>query len=226
MRCYLVFFIFASIHLFAAAETLRYNVNWPSGLSLGEATLSVDNLDASAVSRRFEMRLDASVPGYGVADEITALASSAYCSTQLDKKLKHGARNTNERLEFKASEGILERTTVQTQKPGVSRVPIGPCARDALTMVYFLRSELKLGRVPAAQTVYFGAAYQLSFKYLGAAPVSLGSGTEQADRVQIQIKGPASLNTLEVFFGRDPLRTPLLFRVPLLLGTFAMELQR
>lgn len=220
-----VVLLFACLKLSAASETLRYNVNWPSGLSLGEATLAVDNLDASAAARRFELRLDASVPGYAVADEITALASSTYCSTQLDKKLKHGARNTSERLEFKTSEGILVRTT-QSAKGGVSKVPIGTCARDALTMVYFLRSELKLGRVPTAQTVYFGAAYQLSFKYLGAAPVAMASGTEQADRVQILIKGPASQNTLEVFFGRDPLRTPLLFKVPLALGTFVMELQR
>lgn len=219
------FFLFLCFNLNAASETLRYNVNWPSGLTLGEATLSVDNLDASAASRRFELRLEASVPGFAVLDEITSLTSPSYCSAQLDKKLKHGARTTSERLEFKTGEAMLVRTT-QGQKGGVSKVSIGPCARDALAMVYFLRSELKQGRLPASQTVYFGAAYQLSFKYLGAAPVALASGSEQADRMQIQIKGPASQNTLEIFFGRDPLRTPLLFRVPLVLGTFAMELQR
>ena len=209
--------------LFSATETLRYNVNWPSGLSLGEATLITDNLDASATSRKFELRLDASIPGFVVADEVTSLAKADYCSIRLETKIQHGAKKRTERTEFKPEEGIAER---KTANGGTSKMPMGACGRDALALVYFIRSELKLGRIPGAQTIFFGAAYQLSFKYGGASNVQLASGTEPADKILIDIQGPASKNSIEVFFGRDTMRTPLIFRVPLPLGAFTMELQR
>ena len=223
MSCRVIAFVFACLSMSGATETLRYNVNWPSGLSLGEASLITDNLDASAVTRKFELKLDASIPGFVVADEFRALAKADYCSIQLDKKLKHGARIAEERMDFKPEDGFVER---KSAKGGSTKIPLNGCGRDALTLVYFLRSELKQGRLPGAQTVFFGASYQVTFKYLGATSVQLGSGSEPADRMQISIKGPASQNTVEIFFGRDALRTPLIFKVPLLLGTYSMELQR
>ncbi len=206
-----------------ATETLRYNVNWPSGLSLGEATLTTDNIDASAASRKFELRLDASIPGFAVIDEITSLAKPDYCSIRLDTKLKHGSKIREERTEFKPEEGFAER---QTMKGGKTKLPLNACGRDALTLIYYLRSELKQGRLPGAQTIYFGAAYQLSFKFGGSSNLQLGSGSEPADKLDIVIQGPASRHAIEVYFGRDPLRTPLIFRVPLPLGAFTMEIQR
>lgn len=207
----------------AATETLRYNINWPSGLSLGEATLTTDNLDASAASRRFQFNLDASIPGFTVADEVISLAKPDYCSMQLDTKLKHGAKLRQERSLFKPEEGAIER---QTMNGGKSKLPLNTCGRDALAFIYYLRSELKQGRIPGNQTIYFGAAYQLTFKYAGTSNVQLPSGPEPADKLEILIQGPASKTAIEVFYGRDPLRTPLLFRVPLPLGAFTMELQR
>ena len=56
--------------------------------------------------------------------------------------------------------------------------------------------------------------------------MQLGSGTEPADKLDIVIQGPASKHAIEVFFGRDAMRTPLIFRVPLPLGAFTMEIQR
>lgn len=206
-----------------ATETLRYNVNWPSGLSLGEATLTTDNVDASAASRKFELRLDASIPGFAVIDEVTSLAKPDFCSIRLDTKLKHGTKIREERTEFKPEEGFAER---QTAKGGKTKLPLNTCGRDALALIYYLRSELKQGRLPGAQTIYFGAAYNLSFKFGGSSNLQLASGSEPADKLDITIQGPASKHSIEVFFGRDAMRTPLIFRVPLPLGAFTMELQR
>jgi hypothetical protein len=125
--------------------------------------------------------------------------------------------------EFKADEGHIER---KTEKGGVTKLPFNGCGHDALAMIYYLRNELRQGRIPSAETVYFGAAYQVSFKYAGAVTAQLGSGPEAADKVELTITGPASKNRAEIWFGRDPLRTPLVLRVPLTLGTFSMELQR
>jgi hypothetical protein len=220
-RWYLIPFV--ALGLNGATETLRYNVNWASGLSLGEATLATDNVDASASSRRFQLNLEASIPGFAVVDEIVSLAKPDYCSIQLDTKLKHGSKVREERIEFKSAEGIAER---KTAKGGASKMPIGACAHDALAFVYHLRNELKLGRIPSREAVYFGSAYTLTIKYAGNANVALASGAEAADKLEIQIQGPASKHAIEVYYGRDAQRTPLLFKVPLPLGSFTMELQR
>lgn len=212
-----------ALGLSGATETLRYNVNWASGLSLGEATLVTDNLDGSASSRKFQMNLEASIPGFAVVDEIVSLAKPDYCSIQLDTKLKHGSKVREERIEFKSAEGIAER---KTMKGGTSKTPIGACAHDALAFVYHLRNELRQGRIPSREAVFFGAAYTLTIKYAGSANVPLASGAEAADKMEIQIQGPSSKHAIEVYYGRDAQRTPLMFKVPLPLGSFTMELQR
>jgi hypothetical protein len=42
--------------------------------------------------------------------------------------------------------------------------------------------------------------------------------------VKASITGPASSNTVEIFFSRDPARTPGLINIPLSLGKFTAEL--
>jgi len=214
---------FSVLSLSAASETLLYNVNWPSGLSLGEATLKADNLDSSAASRKFELVLEASIPGFAVRDEVRSLTKPDYCSLELTKKLKHGAKLREELTVFKPEEGFAER---KTAKGGSAKIPVSGCPRDALAMIYYLRSELKQGRIPGGQSVFFGASYQLNFKYAGAMNVQLASGPEPADKLEVQIQGPASRHNIEIFFARDAERTPLIFKVPLPLGSFSMELQR
>ena len=54
-------------------ETLRYSVNWPSGVSLGEATLTASSArDAKGPERmHFQFDLDAGVPGFAVSDRVS-----------------------------------------------------------------------------------------------------------------------------------------------------------
>jgi hypothetical protein len=54
----------------------------------------------------------------------------------------------------------------------------------------------------------------------------LSGKNAEADRVVATLKGPASAISFEMFFARDPARTPLLIRVPLSLGMFSLELAR
>jgi hypothetical protein len=42
----------------------------------------------------------------------------------------------------------------------------------------------------------------------------------------VAVKGPKSDFSFEVFFARDPARTPMQIRIPLALGTFTAELVR
>lgn len=210
--------------LFAASESLRYSINWSTGLSLGEASLTTDNIDAqSAAQRKMEFRLEASIPGFAVIDEFKSLTNGGYCSAQFDKSLQHGKRTTKETLSFDQTSKKLER---KTDKGGKSEMVIADCAKDALSWVYFLRQELRNGRLPAPGPAYFGAAYQLDIKHAGATNIAVGGAQEQADRFQVNIKGPASQHSIEVFIGKDAARTPLLFKVPLPLGSFNMEILR
>ena len=98
------------------------------------------------------------------------------------------------------------------------------CARDALTLLQFVRKELAQGRVPPQQPAILGAAYQVRLEYLGNASVRLGNQEMDADRFRTSIKGPASDLTLEMFFARDAVRTPLMVKIPLPLATFNVEL--
>ncbi len=212
----------------ASAETLHYSINWPSGLSLGEATLRSDRTaegTGSATSWDFELSLDASVPGFAIRDQYTSTANPDFCSWQLDKKTARGARMSEERVIFDPNKNTATRETVRgTQIAGTSQLSVPLCARDALTLLQFVRRELAQGRLPSQQPAILGAAYQVHLEYLGTTAIRLGSQQMDTDRFRTSIKGPASDLTLEMFFMRDAVRTPVMMKIPLSLATFTVEL--
>ena len=71
-----------------------------------------------------------------------------------------------------------------------------------------------------------GARYEVRLEYTGPQEVRVNNTKSEADRVMATVKGPASEVSFEMFFARDPARTPLMIRVPLSLGMFSMELAR
>jgi hypothetical protein len=214
--------------ILASAETLHYSVNWPSGLSLGEATLSSGQIvspKAGTIGWIFELNLDAGVPGFAIRDQYSSKANGDLCSSQLDKKTARGARTGEERVIFGPNRDTATRETIRGgQIVGTSQVSVPTCARDALTLLQFVRNELAQGRLPAAQPAILGAAYQVRLEYLGTTTVLLGSQQLDADRFRTSIKGPASDLTLEMFFRRDAVRTPVMIKIPLSLATFTVEL--
>ena len=72
----------------------------------------------------------------------------------------------------------------------------------------------------------FGAIYNVRIEYTGPQRIKVGDQAADADRILATIKGPTTDVTVEIFFGRDAARTPLLARIPLSLGTFTVELIR
>jgi hypothetical protein len=203
---------------FARGEVLNYNVNWPSGLSLGEASLKAGG---GAPGWDFEFSLDASLPAFEIKDRYRSSADAALCSTRLEKDSTHGSRKAKETVKYDQQKHAAVR---ETANGGKSDFSIVECAKDALTFVYFLRRELANGRVPPGQTVNFGATYQVTATYGNSQQIEIGSERQQADRVQVSFRGPASNQAFEIFFARDAARTPLVIRVPFSLGSFALEL--
>jgi hypothetical protein len=226
MRCILLrFLIFSSfVSIFSAsvwAESLHYSINWPSGLSLGEAIL--DTSHAQGGGWDFALDIDASIPGFAVRDHYHAQANGDLCSTSLDKKFVHGSHKSEEHITFDQDNHTATR---QTAGGGKSDISIPACGRDALSFVQFARNELAAGRLSAQQTVVFGAAYNVRLEFTGTQTIHVGEQKIDADRIVATLKGPSSDLTVEVFFSRDAARVPVLAKIPLSLGTFSVELVR
>jgi len=204
----------------AKGEALRFTVNWPSGLSLGEAELTSSPGDSS---QSFSFHMDVSIPGFAVSESAKSRATLEYCSIELAKDGTRGKRKLAERTEFDSSKMTATRTT---EGGGKSEVSLSACAKDALTFVYFLRRELAAGRLPAQQKIYYGGAYSVRVTFGGTQRIAVGGEQIEADKITATVKGPVTETMADLFFAKDATRTPLLIQVPLAMGKFSMELVR
>ncbi len=205
-----------------ANEALKYSVNWPSGLSLGEAQMVSKR---SGERWNFFFALDAAVPGFVITDSYQSVAANDFCSVEFVKRFTHGKKKADEKLTFDFQKQTLTRTTL-VSGGGKTETAVPACSRDALTYLYVVRRELTNGRLPAPQTVYFGAPYQVRLEFGGSQSVRVGDSKVDAERVHATVKGPASEIAFDVFFAKDAVRTPLAVRVPFPVGAITMELVR
>jgi hypothetical protein len=201
-------------------ETLRYSVNWPGGLSLGEGQFRATR---EGEVWKFQFTLSAEIPVYSAREDHRATATSELCSLELNKESLRGKRKTSETTRFDRESGVATRTT---SGGGKSEFAIPVCARDALTFLYLTRRELGQGRVPPPERIYFGAAYDLRLEYKGERTVMVAGRSTVTDLVAVTLKGPKSAWTFDMFFARDAARTPLVIRVPFAIGSFSLELVR
>jgi hypothetical protein len=204
-----------------SAESLRYSINWASGLSLGEATLRTEK---GKERWDFEATMDASIPAFALRDDYRSSATPDLCSLELDKTFAHGPRKGDETVTFDQQNHTAAR---QTQNGGgKTDLSIPSCAKDALTFMQFARNELAQGRLAPQQSIVFGSLYNVRIQYTGAQKIKAEDKMVDADRILATIKGPTTDLTIEIFFARDAARTPLLARIPLALGSFTVELIR
>jgi hypothetical protein len=204
-------------------ESLNYSLSWPGGASLGEAHLSAGK---TSHGWDFDFSMNASVPGFTVSDHYHSRAKADFCSLELEKDTTHGARHTHEKTVFDYHEGSATRTTL-VEGGGHTDIDINNCGRDGLDYVFYARRELGAGHgVPQEEDVLFGATYSARMEFAGVQEVTVGGKRRQADHINLYLRGPASDYKLEIFFDRDPARTPLIVKVPLPVGTLSMELVR
>lgn len=202
-----------------ASEVLDYSINWPSGLSLGEGHLKA--VLNQLGSWDFDFTAEAAFPGFPLKDEYKSSANAELCSASLSKEFTHGSRHNTETTTFSG-----HTATRKTSSGGKAELNVGECAKDALTFVYFVRRELSHGKVPPSQDILFGARYAIQLTYKGSATIPAGGASVVTDRIAVKGKGPAADFQAEIYFARDPARTPLLIKVPSALGPFSMELVR
>ena len=201
-------------------ESLHYTVNWPGGHGLGQATLTARQ---SGPGWNFGITIQAGIPGYAVADQYRSVTNASGCSVEFQRTISHGERKSQDQTAFNYQQNVAQRRTVNG---GRSEIPLPSCAHDALAFIYYARRELGQGRVPAPEQVFYGPAHSAQLQYAGPQTIDVGEQPVTADRVLVYIQGPASDTQLEIFFARDPARTPLLVRVPFSVGTLSLELAR
>ena len=201
-------------------ERLRYAISWPSGLPVGQAEFRAREVDPGW---RFEMTLRASLPNFEIDDAFVSRADPRMCSQRFEKHVRHGKRRAHESLRF--GDGAVERANLDAggrEPPGVT--PAGPCARDALAFLYFLREDLAAGRITPPGEIFFGAGYRVELEFARTRRLRVGEEARLADEIRAVVRGAASEHAFSIFFARDEARTPLLFRVDLEDGPFAMTL--
>lgn len=203
------------------SETLRFEVNWPSGLSLGEGELVSS---ATADGWSFSMKLYAAIPAFAVSESARSKATQDLCSLELRKQGVRGKRETDETTTFDSD--ALTATRKTGKGGGKSEMRTGGCPRDALTFIQFLRRELASGRLPASQPVYYGGAYQTRIQYVGTQQLTFGGESVEADKLTATIKSSAKEFTVDLFFARDAARTPVVAEIPVAVGKFTVEFLR
>lgn len=201
----------------AQAESLRYNLKWPSGLSLGEATFT-SNLTASGNLSTFD--LDASLPAYTLQDRYTSSTSAQSCTIQFTRHTTHGQKKSNEQITV-SPEGRITRETANGG--GKTELPQASCPHDPLALLLALRRDY----AQPAQSVLFGQSYPVRFEAAQPETITLNEKSTAADKLICILTLPKSGDyRVELFFLKDSQHTPALIRAPFALGTFSMELVR
>ncbi len=211
---------FVSVNLLLAsllpAETLRYNLKWPSGLTLGEANFTSE---LTARGSRYTLDLDASLPAYALTDRYTSATSAQSCTIQFTRETHHGSKSSHEQTTV-APDGAITRETIGG---GKTEIPTYPCPRDPLALLTALRKNF----AQPAQSVLFGAGYPVRFEAAMPATISLNDKPTPADKVICILTLPKTGDyRLELYFLKDQAHTPALIRAPFALGIFSMELVR
>jgi hypothetical protein len=204
-------------------EALHYSINWPSGLSLGDATLSAHK---TKTGWSFDISTDAGVPGFSISDKYHSSATPDLCSIELTRDTSRGTKKTREKTSFDTKKGTARRVTTFPEGGGSTNIDMPSCPRDAIAFLYFVRREMGQGRVAPPENVYFGGTYSVRLEYTGAVTIPVDQKQTVTDHVNVSIKGPKTNIIVEVFFARDAARTPLLVRIPLAVANISLELVR
>jgi hypothetical protein len=209
-----------------SAESLRYKIIWPTGVSLGTARLEStgepsDKPDATLTAM---MLLDASFPGVPVTGEFRSRMDGKGCTQKFEKKLTFALRKSDETTTVRA--GTATRKT--GGGGGTSSFAVPACAHDALAFLQQFRRQLVAARsprtVPPPQRFLFGAQYDVKVTPSGTEKLTIGGTAREADRYLFHVKGPVSESEFEILFAKDAARTPLEVRVTMAMGKFRLEL--
>ncbi len=197
-----------------ADENINYSVKWPGGATHGRGQFKTDTAAANMA-----FSVDASIGGTFATPDVPAKGSfqsarNNGCTTLLSKRYEVGFRKSSETTTVNGTTG-----TRQSTPGGSSTFTTAACPVDVLAYIEVFRKALSAGQKPTSATVLFGATYQLAITY----PTPTNGNVDTAHFV---VTGPKSTTTVEIDFQKDATRTPVTIRVPMTVGTVALEIVR
>lgn len=181
-------------------EMLHYNLNWPSGLSLGEASLTAQK---TAAGWDLRMTVDAAIPGFRISDQFHSVTNPQLCSLEFSREISQGSRKAGETTKFDDAAG---------------------CVRDALAYLFSLGRNLAQGALPPPGQVFYGRSYSINVAASGQQSIKTNGKPQVADCLTVHLAGRSSNSAFEIYFARDAARTPVLARIPTNLGFISVEL--
>ena len=204
----------------AAGEKLEYNLRWPSGITLGEATLKATHTGNQMF---LEATVDADIPQYHALYTFSSVTDEQFCSQQFRMVLHEGKRIVNDTFEFDQNNHQVHR--VRNGRSTTASLSDTDCARDPLALIYYFRQQLALGKLPpgASGVLYLGEAYTVHYDAAAPGPAS-GSKAPQGELFNIRVDAPNAPN-LEVSIRNDPQRVPISLRIAFSLGTLSADLR-
>lgn len=202
---------------FQHGETLRYRLQWPSGINLGEATFRVS---PAGKELHLELIVEATLPQYTLRDSFSAVATlEDLCSVQFHQKIAEGERRWEESIEFDPS----TRQATRTRGKETTTFAVPECPRDPLTFLYYFRRQLAAGLRVASGAVQLGSSVAVHMEP-GDRETAAGQ-TKPVDRYVVTYTGPKSSKTFQLWLSTDAARAPVRIRVPFPLAEFTAELQ-
>ena len=200
-------------------ETLRYRLQWPSGLTLGEATLRAI---PSGKEVRLELTVEAGLPQYTLRDTFSAVATQEdLCSLQFRQEISEGARQRVETIEFDLS----ARQATHTRGNQTTTMAVPPCPRDPLTFLYYVRREAAAGRPVTSGAVQLKNGVAVQIVPGDQESVSVSGQAKQAEHYVVTYTGPGSARTFHLWLSPDAARAPVRIQAPFSLAVFTAELQ-
>ena len=205
--------------LYSASETLRLKILWPSGASMGEATLTATPGQGEL---RMEVAMQAVLPFQKISGTFTSVATGeGLCSRQYHRKVMEGPKSSEETIEFDQTAHTARRTLGgQT-----ATSPIVPCAHDPLAFIYFVRAQMAAGRTVDASSFFLGPERSLLLARNGPESVTVAGSPRSADKFALTLGAPNRTRSFDVWISSTARREPLLVRLPLPLAVFSAELE-
>lgn len=207
-----------------SGENLTYKISWPSGLPLGEATLS-----ASGGARQIHISLtiDAEFPANHATYSFTSTTDPELCSIRFAVSIRQGTRSLLDDYSFDQQNHQLRR--IRNGRTSVTDIP--ECARDPLALFYFLRKQAAAQQLGMGQTV--AGSFFLSLEGSAslehdkpAETVPFSTKNAQGDGYVVSYSGGSGAEGIfEMWLRADPSLTPVAFKAELPLATFTAELQ-
>jgi hypothetical protein len=199
-------------------EKLVFEIFWPSGVSMGEATLEAksikDNLYFWAVA-------EVGLPQGRILYKYSSIASSDLCSREYRQSVERPGKFWEEITKFDADAG---KATVS--RDGRSReVTAAKCSRDPLALLYYYRAQAGVGKSASSETLFLGAPLSLKIEAKGKEQIKIKQTQRRGDHYIIMYPSASGDRSLELWLSDSPAQTPIAVRLPLPLATFSAELR-